>query len=347
MKISVNKKELVSALKLALPDMRTLTSIGLKIEAKDGKITLSSTNIQCYVSTVIGGQILNEGVTAVHVADLKNSVSCLPGPDVILELFTAEELLVSSGELSLSLKTCDHLDMIGEDADIEVTIQSDDLNDALTMVSYACSKDQSREIMASVLLQVDTSTLTTVATDNHRLAIKNCDCKADSKKDLLIHSSSIKPLLKCLPKQNTEVIIISGENKALFSFNGVTFQTKLVHGCYPRYKHCIPDGYKNSITINRSQLIGILKAAKALKIESVILYIRKDCIKVSTLNASLPAEQEVGNEAEIDISVNPAFLLEAIELGVTDNVVIGFNNDRSPIGITQGEHIQVLMPTGK
>jgi DNA polymerase III sliding clamp (beta) subunit (PCNA family) len=58
MKISVNKKELVSALKLALPDMRTLTSIGLKIQAKDGKITLSSTNIQSYISTVIGGQIL-------------------------------------------------------------------------------------------------------------------------------------------------------------------------------------------------------------------------------------------------------------------------------------------------
>jgi len=90
-----------------------------------------------------------------------------------------------------------------------------------------------------------------IATDSYHLAKKNIRLinPVNNIINFVIPGKSINELEKILP-QDTDIIMHIFNNKILFRYDFITFQTYLLSGTYPNTNHFIPTEFAYMININ-------------------------------------------------------------------------------------------------
>jgi DNA polymerase-3 subunit beta len=138
--------------------------------------------------------------------------------------------------------------------------------------------------------------------------------------------------------------------------------SRLINGNYPNYKQIIPDNFKTSININKSELL------RSIKIASVFTKMKEGEINIKIKNNQLIIKSEIvetgENEVVIDIDkgnddqeivLNPKYLIDGLSTIETERVLLLINSSDSPFGIkminndneTVDKYIYIIMPINK
>ena len=153
-----------------------------------------------------------------------------------------------------------------------ITIPANILNANITRSMFAIGSDDMRPVMNGLYFDLQTTGLSIVASDGHKLVRNVISTITGATPAAFILPKKPATLLKnVLPKDNSDVVIKFGTNSAEIIFAGGTLTCRLIEGRYPNYSSVIPESNPNQLTIDRLSLLSALRRVLPFASESTQL----------------------------------------------------------------------------
>ncbi len=360
MKVTVNKDQLVSGLRKVLSVVSSRTTLpvlnNVLIEAEANALTLTTTDLEVSISTSLEATILEEGTTTLPAKKFGQITSALSSGDVTLE--TDENQLTSIAcqksffrIVGLEANEFPRESQLGESW--KFVMPAMDFRRNLAKVSYAASTDETRHVLNGVLLSLREGVLTTAATDGRRLALveKPLDGDALPDGDVILPPKVVVELQRIVGAEGQLSVELS-ESRAVFTSGDTELVTKLVEGTYPNYRQVVPSGFTKSAVIPREQFASVLNRVSMVVSESsaaVTVKLEQACMTVSATSAEFGESSEpmeISYDGEpVEIRFNPAFLFDPLKQMEADQLILQFNDQYSPVGISGDEgFLYIIMP---
>ena len=354
-------KEIV-LMKLNLPREALLNPLQTVIGVVERKQTMQ---ILSNVLIEINGEILSVtgtdseveliGRSAVTALEQDQPRITLPGRKLIdickalpenaaIELYQEKErMILKSGKSRFTLTTLPASEFPNTEAKDENTrfsISEAALRKLLQRTSFAMAQQDVRYYLNGLLFEVNKNTLTTVATDGHRLAANTIDIEgADNHRiQVIIPRKAVLELMRLLTDSDQKVTIMIGNNHIRVESQNYSFTSKLVEGRFPDYGRVIPKGGDKVVSFERPVLRAALQRAAILcneKFHGVRLELRENLLRILADNPEQEiAEDELlvnytGNNLDIGFNVN--YMLDALNVLETEEVQLKFIDADSSI----------------
>ena len=176
MKLKITRDNLqqgLAAVSASIPTRTTLPVLSnILIEAKDGAVTMSGTDLDIAVSVQVPAEVDEEGALTVPAKKLQELARELPEHPVRITT-KGDRLELTCGRASFRLNGMAR-DEFPTFPSVDFTeswkIGGSVLHDLIRQTSFAVSTEESRPILNGVLWQLTDSEMRMVATNGHRLA---------------------------------------------------------------------------------------------------------------------------------------------------------------------------------
>ncbi len=227
-----------------------------------------------------------------------------------------------------------------------------------TMTAFAMASQDVRFFLNGVLFVVEENLVRTVATDTHRLACCNVDVDSEMKPmQVIIPRKTVRELIRLLPEDDTPVKIQFADTQVCFTFNNITFMSKLIEGKFPDYKRVMPsmDTNPHTITLDREQLSSALRRVAIMtteKFHGVRWLLSDDELQIQCSNTEHEEAFErltiQWQHEELDMGFNVTYLLEVLSLLKNKEVNFSFSTASGSVLVTMPESSErfryVVMP---
>ncbi len=218
----------------------------------------------------------------------------------------------------------------------------------LSMTAFAMASQDVRYYLNGVLFVIEERTVRTVATDTHRLACCNIelDTTAEHPIQAIIPRKTVRELIRLLPDDDTSVMVRFTDTQVCFTYNNVTFMSKLVEGKFPDYKRVLPteDSNPHQVNINREALADALRRASIMtneKFHGVRWLLANNQLEIQSTNAEHEDALEHMDIAwtyeELDMGFNITYLMEVLNLLKNKEVSFNFSSASGSVLITMPE----------
>lgn len=348
--IKSNLKEGISVIERASGENQNLPILrNVLIEALDGRLALSATNLEVAVRYFVQGKILEEGTITAPIQVLSNLVGNLP----------TERLNLETKDMNLIIKT-DNYDgtLVGAAADdfpiipkIEndsqyIEIAGDVLRDALSQVVVATQTLDLRPELGSVLFDFSLDALKLIATDSFRLAEKTLAksqftvSKQVEAFKILVPLRTAQEILR-ITKPDETVRIFHDKTQVLFRTEHFEFVSRLFELNFPDYSGVLPGEFLTEMVVNRQELINAVKLAGVLGGRNS--EVRLNASKEKKTLQVFSGEQAVGENSYIlsakikghddVLSFNWRYLVDGLRALKADEVFLGIYQENRKVFI--------------
>ena len=363
MNFSIEREELLKVLGVvqkALPTSSTIPILEYVLfESTGSELVLTATNLE----VGIRGKIPFDSENTVRVLLPKKIVpiiSSLDGSHVELSI-SENRIGVVGGSAKFDLAGVSPEDYpvieeqeLGDDA---FTIGQGTLKKALKRVLFAVSTDATRLAFQGVLFTFGEQ-FSMVASDTYRLARLFIPGEKWNHGDpkYLIPGKSLKGLVSILGDDDEKVVKIYPVGKKLvFMVGSFCFSTHLLSEFFPDVDGVIPDSSATRVKVSREAFRDVIVRATLLVDEvnrSVKLSIKNDKLNVGMESGlgELQEELEIEKEGEdIELYLNPYFLLDMLKNVDSENVSINLNQATDPIvfRVDDQDYLYLVLPVKK
>jgi DNA polymerase III subunit beta len=328
------------------------------VKTDQGRIKLSSTNLEIGVNTWIGGKIEEEGSLTVPAKLINEYINNLPSD--VVTISTQETVLNLESEnyhTNIRGLSADDFPLIPQVADEPYAkIDSTELRDALSETIWSAANNETQPEISGIYFNFDEDKVRVAATDRYRLAERVAVLKeaVKAQREVIIPARTIGELYKILSTGKGTVEVYFSESQVLFKFEETELISRLIDGQYPPYKEIIPKEFQTTITADREQLVHALKAAALFASDSYnihMLAVPGEGLKV-TASSVAAGENTTLIKAEVHGSENNAifnyrYILDCLNNLKEKNVVIKLISDRSPAMLMadgRDNYLYIVMP---
>ena len=329
------------------------------ISAQGGRLSVTGTDMEVELIAVVEADIPQEGEVTVPARKLVDIVRKLPEGVNITASLEGDKLLISSGRGRYTLSTLPATEFPATDQveTLESTkIQEVELKKLLDKTSFSMANQDVRYYLNGLLFEFQNGSLTTVATDGHRLAV--CDLESDlgiaQDRQMIVPRKGVLELSRMLSESDDVVELALGKNHIRLVKENMIFTSKLIDGRFPDYLAVIPKGTDKHIKLDRQSFMLALQRASILsneKYKGVRLEASTDSVKIVAHN---PQHEEAIEELEaelnfehIAIGFNVTYLLDALSAIEGNSVVLALKDANSSCLISSeagGRDKHVVMP---
>jgi DNA polymerase-3 subunit beta len=147
-----------------------------------------------------------------------------------------------------------------------ITIGADSLLAAIKETLFACSSDESKQVLTGAHFTLNGDSLESAATDGHRLAVHKAEIDSTSTNaDVTIPAVALREIAKLIEKcHETDVSVELNRTLARFTIGSDVFVTRLLEGQYPNYAQLIPKSFERVMQCDRKDLIDALERTAIL-----------------------------------------------------------------------------------
>ena len=338
MKLSVTRDSLHSgmgAVSATIPTKTTLPVLSnILLEARDGKLTLSGTDLDISVSVAIEAEVEVEGSVTVPAKKFAEIARELPTAPVHIHA-DGVEIRIESGRSRFKLfgLPADEFPSLPEvDSGDSWTMKASDLHELISKTSFAVSSEESRPILNGVLWQLRDGTASMVATNGHRLARLTVPLEGGGAPDvdLIVPPKALQQVARLFEKEG-EIAVSRSQNHLAFRTPSRSVYTRLIEGPYPNYQQVIPSDNDKKATASRDSL------AAAIRRMAVVASDQTHRVRMGFSEGTLsfrvqtPDLGEAAEEMAVDydgealeIGFNANYLLEVLRYMPEDDVLIEF-----------------------
>jgi len=331
---------------------------GVRMELSGSELRLTGTDLELTMSAIIEVRGEEDGkavVTAKLVNDIVRSLDA-GAVDVVT---TDTDMRITSGrsEFTLNLFPAEEWPQVAEPTGESVELDGASLADGLSQVVKAASKDDSRSpVLTGVLLSAEAGGLRLVSTDSYRLAVRDLPGTSvlEEGQSVLIPSRALAELQRLLAGSEQVTLTLS-EHDASFHTGNARLTTRLIGGAFPDYKALIPQSQPNRLSVGRTELMEAVKRVRIMAddVEStpVKLDMSVDSLGLTAVNRKSGEAHETIDAKyegeEMQVSFNPRFLYEGLEVTPGDEVTLETTNASKPAllrSVESPEFVYLLMP---
>jgi len=295
------------------------------LEVGAGKLCLTATDLEIQVACEAqSSETGPRQSTTVSARKLQDILRSLPENAVVSLQLQDKRLQLKAGKSKFSLQTLPAQDFPkiagGAETGAEAKLPQKELKRLLALVQYAMAQQDIRYYLNGLLLSLREDALVVVATDGHRLALASLAINLGSARgEVILPRKAILELTKLLADTEDAVTLRILENQVSFSFDAVSFVTKVVDGKFPDFQKVVPSGYKKRFVLDRLTLQQALQRAAILsneKFRGVRWVLTSDSLRIICTNSD---QEEAEEELEIsyaadalDVGFNVSYLLDVL-----------------------------------
>jgi DNA polymerase-3 subunit beta len=362
MKVTVPSHDLNDGLRRVLNIVNTRSTIpvlgNVLISAREGRLELSTTDLEVSIVTSMSAEIDVEGETTLPAKKFGQIAGSLSSGDVRIETdVKSVTSSISCANAIFHIKGLDPADFPKEtefQEENKLELARIEFGKTLRKIAYAVSTDQTRYVLNGILLSIQEGNFTAVATDGRRLALveKIIDGMDENiKRKVILPIKVVNELQKLLDEEGVVELRLS-ESRASFVIGDTILTTKLVEGEYPNYRQVIPGTFKNSVVLPREGFGDVLNRVAVVVTDtgaSVKFQLTENAVELSATSNDLGDATEpmtVAYDGEpVTIAFNPGYLRDPLRTLDADEMTIRFNDEFKPVAILGDEgFLYVIMP---
>ena len=221
-----------------------------------------------------------------------------------------------------------------------VSIPQNVLSRMIRQTIFAVSDNESRPIYTGSLFEIEDDTLTIVAVDGYRLALRKEKVDAGDVENcsFIVPGSALSDVEKLCGESDEKVDITVGSKHISFTVGSTVLISRRLEGEFLNYKKSIPTGFSTVASADRDTLVQVVS-----RVSLVIDEKTKHPLRLNAGGGVLEVSCQTGRGRAVDqcpadisggdsltIGFNNRYLLDALKAAPSDTVHIGFNTASSP-----------------
>lgn len=361
MKFKINREKI-------LPDLQKVCSVveknqalpilqNLLIKAENKKIILTATDSEVEIVAILDHEIEIEGKVTTSARKLLDICRALQNDADIEFNFNKGKIYIKSNKSRFNLATLPAEDFPATDEleeACEFSLSHVGFRNMLVGTMFSMAQQDVRYYLNGLLLELGKDDIRAVATDGHRLAMKEIKAEVKGEKKIIIPRKGVIELVRLLDSDDGDVHVKVGSNNIHILINNIQITSRLIDGSFPDYEKVLPEPSENIAKIDRELMKQALRRAAILsndKYKGVRILLKNNLLTAFAHNLEQEeAEEEItieysGDEIEIGFNVN--YIIEILSCISTDKFVLSLSDSNSsclilPDGETSSKY--VVMP---
>ncbi len=357
MKFSISREILLKAIQDVAKAVATKSTIpileNIKLELTETYLRITGTNMEIGVEYTIPKEVNHEqnftleqtGSICLKAKYFNEIVRKLSHELIHIEVTNNYLTYIQSGHSEFNLHGLDSEEFPKLPKAIEDTvfsISSDLLKNMIRQTVFAVSIEETRPVLTGVKWGLENGVLTFVATDSHRLAMREVIVEAEPHlnfQNIIVPGKSLIELSKILDENDTLVDVVIANNQIFVKMSNILFYSRLIEGQYPDVSRIIQQNSKTRLATNKREFLDSLERASLIardnKNNEVKLSIKPELVAISSNSPDIGKVNETLDPIHVEgenllIAFNTKYVLEALRIIEEQDIEIHFTGSMSP-----------------
>jgi len=341
------------------------------IDADGDTLKLAATNQEIGITSMIPAQVDEPGRVTVDARLLSEFVNTLPSEPIRLSM--------EPGRLTLKVKG------LGADAEINgidaeefpvlprveagaftASVDPQVLREMISQVEFAAASDDSRPVLAGVLVRLEDDRITMAAADGFRLAVRDAELTSPvpDRLDIIVPARALRELARIFGDRTEPIELTITPNRGQLVVNSgeTEFYSRLIDGTFPDFRQIVPREFATRLEVGRDEFLAAVRRAGffARDNNDVVRLSAKagdDELAPGSLEVSATAAERGSSQSRVpaaisgpegEIAFNSRYLVDVLSILRTGRVMIGMNgaNQAGVVRPLESEtYTYVIMPT--
>ena len=254
----IGKIQSVVSVKAAIPILANIL-----LEARNGHITLSATDLTVSLKAEMEANILEEGAITLPARRFFQLIREISGSEIKITCSSDATATVESGTSHFRLKGIDRTEfpsLPSLESATTFKLPGSTFKEVLSKSVFAAAKEDSRHVLNGVLMHIEEGEATFIGTDGKRLAkvFTSVTLESAHTSDYLIPIKAVEEAVKMI-EEDCAVTVSLLPDKIGLDVGGSILVTKLLSGKYPDVERVIPESSEVTVTLHREELMSLLK----------------------------------------------------------------------------------------
>lgn len=352
MKLNLSREALLEPLQKvvgAIERKQTMPILAnVLIHSSQNKLSITATDLEIELIANRDLDVAQDGILTLPGQKLLEICKNLPdAASITIEQASADKVNIHSGRsrFKLSSLPAEQFPVLNNMQVLSsFSIKQSELRKVIEKTEFAMAQQDVRFYLNGLMLELSDTTIRTVATDGHRLALAQIDTGVNlgEKRQILIPSKGVRELMRML-NDSDEIAMISIDNKQICVDMGkLRFTCKLIDSTFPDYQRVMPIACDKKISLDKAELKQALVRTSILsneKFKGVRLKISHNVLSMQTNN---PEQEEAEEQIVIDytgesmeISFNIKYILDVIGAIDSDQIELELKDSASSCRVQQ------------
>lgn len=349
--------EICSNVQRTVSSKSTIPAIeGILLTTTENTITVTGYDLEVGVITSIGARVEEQGSIILNAKVLCDILRSLPAQTVRVEADERMSTTIKSGDAEFSLigiSAQEYPELPSVNSSFPIVVKGEILKDMIRKTIFAAAENDTKVVHTGVRFEIGENSIRLVAVDGFRLAIRNEAIDYQGEEQIfVVPKKALNEVIKLITDDEVSVSLNIGKRHIVFEIGNYILVSRLLDGEFLNYKSAIAINETAVVEVNTRMLISSIERTSLIITDRAKSPIKcifdSDFIKISSTtslgsaNDKIPAKIQ-GNK--IEIGFNNRFLLDALKVCDTDEVIIKLGSPVLPIIIVpkQGNNFLFLV----
>lgn len=360
MKFTCEKNQLVSAISVASRTVAQKSAIsGLEgILVRAGvKVMLTGYNLETGITVSVDADIQETGACVMPARLFFDIVRKLPDDTVSIQVDESFKVSIKGGISSFTitaLSADDYPELPDVDSEKGIRVPQNELKAMISGTIFAVSENQARPIHTGVLFEVDNDSITSVAVDGYRLALRRYLPEESLERTLkfVAPAAALKEVEKILGDTDDPATFYPGSKHILFTIGDATLVCRILEGEFLDWRRVLPQNNPVKLVGNVSRLTDSIERVGLVISEKLKSPVRckfgdnaAELRTVSTIGEAYDVCPIAGDGKDLEIGFNCKYLLDALRAVPDSECTLEMINGLSPIVLnpTEGNRYSYML----
>jgi DNA polymerase-3 subunit beta len=330
MKFIINRDELLRPLVLvsgAIERKHTLPILSnVLIQVENGVLSLTGTDLE--VELVATSTIADTSInfrTTVPAKKLLDICKSLPDGLELKITVEGDSMIIRAGKSRFSLSTLggdDYPNVDQWDASVSLQLTKSAFRGLIENTHFAMANQDVRYYLNGMSFEIENSTVRTVSTDGHRLALSSLELgeSINDSMNIIIPRKGIMEILRLIPDGDDMITVKIGTNHVSIADASFNFTSKLVDGRFPDYRRVMPRNGDKFVIGRRDVLKDAFMRVSILSNE------RFRGVRINLTNGEMHITANNPEQEQAEEAVDVSYQGEDLELGFNVSYILDVLN---------------------
>ena len=352
MKFTCEKNQLGSAISVASRTVAQKSAIsgleGILIRA-GVKVMLTGYNLETGITVSVDADIQETGACVMPARLFFDIVRKLPDDTVSIQVDDSFKVSIKGGISSFTitaLSADDYPELPDVDSEKGIRVPQNELKAMISGTIFAVSENQARPIHTGVLFEVDNDSITSVAVDGYRLALRRYLPEESLERTLkfVAPAAALKEVEKILGDTDDPATFYPGSKHILFTIGDATLVCRILEGEFLDWRRVLPQNNPVKLVGNVSRLTDSIERVGLVISEKLKSPVRckfgdnaAELRTISTIGEAYDVCPIAGDGKDLEIGFNCKYLLDALRAVPDSECTLEMINGLSPIVLNPTE----------
>ena len=332
------------------------------VAQKSAISALEGIHVKAGMHLYLSGYNLETGITVTVPADIQSTGECvmparlffdiirkLPDEEVTVSVDENFKVSIRCGISSFSITAMsaeDYPELPDVEFENAIKMPQRDLREMIGGTIFSVSENQARPIHTGCLMEVENTSITMVAVDGYRLALRRFYPEVPTERDVkfVVPAAALKEVEKILADTDEMASFTLGRKHILFEIGDVTLVCRVLEGEFLDWRRVVPTNNPIRLAADRASLTATIDRVGLIISEKIKSPVRckfgqdsGEFRTVTTIGEAYDVCTLAGDGKDLEIGFNCRYLLDALKAVPDDHVILELSNGLSPIVLTPAE----------